>query len=58
MKPNITRRNFIQRTAVTSGLATIIPVGMSDSLTDPKPEDQNPAPEIWIAGVSQMNLNA
>ena len=58
MKPNITRRNFIQRTAVTSGLATIIPVGMSDSLTDQKPEDQNPAPEIWIAGVSQMNLHA
>jgi beta-ureidopropionase len=59
MKTNsITRRNFIQKTAVTSGLATLVPIGMTGQVFSPKSGDEKFPREVWIAGVSQMGLRA
>jgi hypothetical protein len=55
---NITRRNFIQKTAVTSGLATLVPIGMTGQVFSGKPDNERLPREAWIAGVSQMGLHA
>jgi beta-ureidopropionase len=57
MKSNITRRSFIRSTAVTSGLAGIVLPGMAQKESGSADEQIMPR-EIWIAGVSQMNLHA
>ena len=54
----ITRRNFIQKTAVTSTLATLVPAGMAGRAFSVKPGDERSPREVWIAGVSQMGLHA
>jgi beta-ureidopropionase len=59
MKTNsITRRNFIQKTAVSSGLATLVPIGMTGQVFSAKSWDEKFPREVWIAGVSQMGLRA
>jgi predicted amidohydrolase len=59
MKTNrITRRNFIQKTAVTSGLASLAPIGMTGNAFYGNPVDQRFPQEAWIACVSQMGLHA
>lgn len=55
---NITRRNFIQKTAVTAGLASVIPIRATNELLSGKQEYERPPREVWIAGISQMNLQA
>jgi beta-ureidopropionase len=58
MKTNrISRRNFIQRTALTTGAASIIPLGLAGSSYAEK-EVEKSSREIWIAGISQMDLTA
>ncbi len=54
----ITRRNFIQKTAVTSTLATIVPAGLTGRAFSVKPGEESSPREVWIAGVSQMGLHA
>jgi predicted amidohydrolase len=53
----ITRRNFIQKTAVTSGMASLASFGMAGEIFSLKPEEENLHREVWIACVSQMNLH-
>ncbi len=54
----ITRRNFIQKTAVTSTLATLVPAGLRGRAFSVKPGNERSPREVWIAGVSQMGLHA
>jgi beta-ureidopropionase len=54
---NISRRDFLQKTAVTSGLS-VLPAAMSGALIRSDNENLIPPRAIWIAGVSQMNLHA
>ena len=59
MKTNsITRRNFIQKTAVGTGLATLAPMGMTGKIFSAKAVEEKLPREVWIAGVSQMDLHA
>jgi len=59
MKTNsITRRNFIQQTAVTSGLATLTPIGLTGKIFNGNPDEEKSHRAIWIASVSQMGLHA
>ncbi len=55
---SITRRNFIQKTAITSGLAAIVPIGTKGQLFSATPGDEKLPREVWFAGVSQMGLQA
>ena len=55
---SITRRDFIQKTAVTSGLASLVPVTMAGNLLSDDSEPEKPPRQVWIAGVSLMNLQA
>ncbi len=59
MKTNqISRRNFIQKTALTTGAASLLPLGIaSDSFAAEAVGDKS-SREIWIAGISQMDLTA
>lgn len=54
----ITRRNFIQKTAVTSGMASLASYGLAGDVFSFKPQGENLNREVWIACVSQMNLHA
>jgi len=59
MKTNsITRRNFIQKTAIASGLAGFVPTGITQNIVSAKPKGEILPREVWIAGVSQMGLHA
>src|SRR5664279_3645511 len=53
----ISRRNFLQKTAVTSGLG-LVQTGLAGNILNTKPDKEIPPHEVWIAGVSQMNLRA
>jgi beta-ureidopropionase len=59
MKANhISRRNFIQKSALTAGMVSVVPFGLDRDLASADPvEDRSPR-ELWIAGVSQMGLTA
>lgn len=54
----ISRRNFIQKTAVASGLAALIPAGMKGEEVPVKSLSEKHPREVWIACVSQMGLHA
>jgi len=55
---SITRRNFIEKTAITAGMSAILPSGLI-SKPDSVPSDSVRSPrEVWIACVSQMNMRA
>jgi beta-ureidopropionase len=59
MKTNrISRRNFIQKTSITSTLATLAPIGMAGHLFSANPDESKQRREVWIACVSQMELHA
>jgi predicted amidohydrolase len=56
MKANrITRRNFIRKTALTTGVASVVPMGVR---SDFSAGGLHGTHEVWIAGVSQMGLKA
>lgn len=58
MKTNrISRRNFIQKTALTTGAASLLPLGIAGSAYAEKTVEKS-SREIWIAGISQMDLTA
>ena len=59
MKSNrISRRNFIQKSALTAGMVSVVPFGLDRDPASADPvEDRSPR-EVWIAGVSQMGLSA
>jgi beta-ureidopropionase len=57
-KHYITRRNFIQKTAVSSSLAAIVPGAIVAGEVSVKPEKEKLPREVWIACVSQMGLHA
>lgn len=58
MKTNqISRRNFLQKTAITTGLASLAPIGITKDVFSGKPVNEKLPREVWIAGVSQMGLN-
>jgi predicted amidohydrolase len=54
----ISRRNFIQKTAVASGLVTLMPAGTKAEELPVKADGEKQAREVWIACVSQMGLHA
>jgi len=59
MKPNrISRRNFIQKSAITAGMVSVVPFGLDRDLASAHPVDARSPREVWIAGVSQMGLRA
>jgi predicted amidohydrolase len=59
MKRNlISRRNFIRNTTLTAGVGSLAPIGLINSKNPAKLSDRFPAREIWIAGVSEMGLEA
>jgi beta-ureidopropionase len=59
MKNNlISRRNFIQKTALTTGMASVAPFALSDDLPLSAQTEKKSLHEVWIAGVSQMGLRA
>ena len=59
MKPNeISRRNFIHKTALTAGAASILPIGTALSSYSEAAGAEKSSREIWIAGISQMDLTA
>jgi beta-ureidopropionase len=51
----ISRRNFVRNAAVTSGIASLAPLNALAGFQDVKEKNER---EVWIAGVSQMNLQA
>ncbi len=51
---NISRRSFVRKTALTTGMASFAPLGIMGSGS----AGNSPAKEAWIAGVSQMGLTA
>lgn len=54
----ISRRNFIQKTAVTTGMASIIPLGAASIPYLTGQENKRTNRQVWIAGISQMGLSA
>ena len=60
MKTNgISRRNFLQKTAITAGMASVVPLGMATTASCAEGSTgKRSNREIWIAGISQMDLTA
>jgi beta-ureidopropionase len=59
MKTNrITRRNFIQKSTITSTLATLAPIGMAGHVFSANPDESKLRRDVWIACISQMGLHA
>ena len=55
----ISRRNFLQKTAITAGMASVVPLGMAtNSSCAGIPTGKRSNREVWIAGISQMDLIA
>jgi beta-ureidopropionase len=55
---HISRRNFLQKTALTTGMASIVPLGIAGDLSAAEPIENKSPREVWIAGVSQMGMRA
>jgi len=51
------RRNFIKKSAITTGLAAIGSYGYANKASIPNYTEKLPR-EVWIAGISQMGLQA
>ena len=59
MKKNIiSRRNFLQNTALTAGMTAIAPIAIAGDLSLTKENKNKSSHEVWIAGVSMMGLGA
>ena len=54
----ISRCNFIQKSAITAGMVSVVPFGLDGSLPSIGPVENKSPREVWIAGVSQMGLKA
>jgi beta-ureidopropionase len=54
----ISRRNFIHKTALTTGAASLAPLAMAGKSFASEPAADRSSREIWIAGISQMDLTA
>jgi predicted amidohydrolase len=54
----ISRRKFIQNTALTAGMAPVTSFAASSGLTKPAISEKKSPREVWIAGVSQAGLRA
>jgi beta-ureidopropionase len=59
MKTNrISRRNFLQKTALTTGMASLAPLGITNNSFFRESVAGKSSREVWIAGISQMDLTA
>jgi beta-ureidopropionase len=59
MKNNhISRRKFLRKTALTTSIASISPLGLMSSVTNEGSPGENSGREVWIAGVSLLELKA
>jgi beta-ureidopropionase len=59
MKTNpISRRNFLQKTALTTGMASLAPLGIANNSFLRESVAGKSSREVWIAGISQMDLTA
>jgi beta-ureidopropionase len=57
MKNKITtRRNFLKKSVITTGVAAVSPIVLSASLLDGVSNINKLPREVWIAGISQMDL--
>ena len=54
----ISRRNFLRNTAISTGMASLAPFGITGSSFGRNLTEDNFSREVWIAGVSQMWLTA
>lgn len=54
----ISRRNFLQKAAVTTGMASLVPFEIGNSSMTDGPNSSILPREVWIAGLSQMGLSA
>jgi len=50
------RRSFLQKTAMTTGMASVAPLAVSAELSSEVKNQSNSPREVWIAGVSQMGI--
>ena len=55
---NITRRNFLQKSAVTAGMATMGTVGLSTAYGNQNNYTYRLPREVWIASFSQTDMRA
>jgi len=55
-RKNISRRNFIRKTALTTGIASVAPLGLANNLSFSEQTGRKSLHEVWIAGISQMGL--
>jgi beta-ureidopropionase len=59
MKTNrLTRRSFINKTVMTTGLASVAQLGIAGNFYSNDPNMKKSMHEVWIAGISQMGLTA
>jgi beta-ureidopropionase len=59
MKRNlISRRNFIRNTALTAGMVSVVPTGITEDASLSEQPDEKPLREVWIAGIGQMGIRA
>jgi beta-ureidopropionase len=57
MKTNrISRRDFIQKTALTTGMASVAPFVTTNESSSFQQNGKKSLHEVWIAGVSQMDI--
>lgn len=57
-KNRLTRRSFIEKSAVTAGIAAFGTLGIQGSSFAQQPGQEKLPREVWVASVSQMNLSA
>lgn len=53
-----TRRNFLKKSALTTGMATVGSYGVAGKFSIPENSYNRLPREVWIAGISQMDLEA
>ncbi len=53
---DVSRRNFLKKTAITTGLAAAGSYGLANDLSAPEIIKNRLPREVWIAGISQMDL--
>lgn len=57
MNKSTSRRNFLKKSALTTGMATVGSYGLANNSSFPEEGNSDHSREIWIAGISQMNLH-
>lgn len=58
MKNYSSRRNFLKKSAIATGVATLSPYKVTDSLSNPAMSDNKLPREVSVATISQMDLHA